>query len=234
MRSLVRRLVVVVALSGCAFASNSMVMVSVARAQSAAVGRAHARKAAALAEQGKCKGAVVEYTKAYEALKDPAILFNRAECQRKLGHQEDALSDYEQFLVELPKTPNRTNVESRIDELRKKLKLPSGTAASAHAATIPPVVAAPAPVPILDDNDDVLQPSEKDKDLSWSPPNAAGNSIRLGHDQEEVKDSDEGVSAWLWVGLGAVVVAAGVVAGVLIVGKKDTEIPESGLGNYKF
>jgi tetratricopeptide (TPR) repeat protein len=234
LRSLPRRLVFVVAVAFCAFVSISLTTDCNAQAQSAAVGRAHAQKAAVLAEQGKCKAAVVEFTKAFEALKDPAILFNRAECQRKLGHREDALSDYEQFLVQLPKTPNRKTVESHIDELRKKLKLPPRNAAPEHVAPAPPAIAAPPPAPILDDDDDVPSPSEKDKDLSWSPPTESTNGIRLGRDQEEVKDSEEGVSAWVWVGLGVVVVAAGVVAGVLILGKKDTEIPESGLGNYKF
>lgn len=234
MRVLLRRLVFVVGLTCCAFTTNTLTIVSTAHAESAAIGRGHAQKAAALAEQGKCKAAVLEYTKAYEALKDPAILFNRAECRRKLGQKEDALSDYEQFLVELPKTPNRKNVQDRIDEIRKKLKRTPQGAAPEHLATTPPVVAAPAPAPILDDDDDVAASSEKDKDLSWSPPSETTNGIRLGHDQEELKDTDEGVSAWVWVGLGAVVVAAGVVAGVLILGKKETEIPESGLGNYKF
>lgn len=232
--TLSRRLVLVLGLACCAFTCISVATLSAACAQSAAAGRVHAQKAATLAEQGKCKGAVVEYTKAYEALKDPAILFNRAECQRKLGHQEDALSDYEQFLVELPKTPNRKNVEGRIDELSKKLNRPPRNAAPEHVAPTHPVVVTPAAAPILDDDDDVPSPSENDKDLSWSPPTEAGNGIHLGRDQEEVRDSDEGVSAWVWVGLGAVVVAAGVTAGVLILGKKDTEISESGLGNYKF
>jgi tetratricopeptide (TPR) repeat protein len=227
------RLLLVLRLACCVFSLLSVSSMRSAHAESAAAGRVHAQKAATLAEQGKCKAAVIEYTKAYDVLKDPAILFNRAECQRKLGHIEPALSDYEHFLAELPKAPNRSNVESRIVELKTKLSPPSRVGGAAHAPKTPPVVAAPAHAPIPDDDEDT-PPTLTEKDLAWSPPNESTNGIRLGRDQEELKDNDEGVSAWVWVCLGAVVIAAGVTVGVLTLGKRDTEIPESGLGNYKF
>ena len=47
--------------------------------------RHHLKKANELAEQGKCAAAVREYTAAYQKLHDPIVLFNRAECYRRLG-----------------------------------------------------------------------------------------------------------------------------------------------------
>ncbi|MDX2019103.1 MAG: tetratricopeptide repeat protein [Deltaproteobacteria bacterium] len=197
-------------------------------AQSAAAGRIHAQKATKLAEQGRCAKAIPEYSKAYEILKDPAILFNRAECQRKLEHSEEALADYERFLVELPKAPNRDTVQTRIDELRTKLNMPTSTAKAVDKPTTS--------APILDDAEDEAPAASAggEKDLAWTPPAPAAGGVRLGADEAPVEEEDGGVSPWVWVGLGAVVVAAGAVAAILIVGKKDTDIPESGLGNFKF
>lgn len=199
-------------------------------ALSPAAGRVHAQKANKLAEQGRCAKAIPEFNKAYDILKDPAILFNRAECQRKLDHNEEALADYERFLVELPKAPNRETVQTRIDELRSKLNMP--------AVGLTPEKGKPAnnAAPILDDADDdaAAAGAGGDKDLTWKPPAAGAAGVHLGADEAPVEEEDSGISPWLWVGLGAVVVAAGAVAAVLIVGKKDTDIPESGLGNFKF
>ena len=50
-----------------------------------AEGRRHARKANQLADVNKCKAAIPEYTKAIRLLKDPTLLFNRAECYRRTG-----------------------------------------------------------------------------------------------------------------------------------------------------
>lgn len=107
-------------------------------ADSLAAGRKHVAKANQLAAKNKCKSAVVEFTKAYQSLKDPTILFNRAECQRKLGNSSDALMDYELFVAEMPTAPNRASVEARIAVLREAVK-----AESAVAPVVPGVPVAP-------------------------------------------------------------------------------------------
>ena len=122
-------------------------------AASDAAGRKHAAKANQLAAKNKCKPAVVEFTKAYQSLKDPTILFNRAECQRKLGNNTDALMDYELFLTEMPAAPNRSSVEARIASLREVVRAESAampvvpaapTAPASAPANAPAVPAAPA------------------------------------------------------------------------------------------
>jgi tetratricopeptide (TPR) repeat protein len=80
--------------------------------------RRHAAKANRLKGKNKCKAALPEYTRAYKTLKDPTLLFNRAECLRALGRDAEALKDYEQFLVDLPDAPNRSTVQARIAVLR--------------------------------------------------------------------------------------------------------------------
>src|SRR5215831_13104788 len=83
-------------------------------------GRKHARKANHLAEINKCKLAIPEYTKALKLLKDPTLLFNRAECYRRTGDAAKAVADYRKFLLELPAAPNRAQVESQIAALDKR------------------------------------------------------------------------------------------------------------------
>jgi tetratricopeptide (TPR) repeat protein len=99
-------------------------------ADSEAVARRHAAKANQLSAKNKCRSAVPEFTRAYKILKDPALLFNRAECLRKLGRDAEALKDYEQFLTELPQAPNHAAVEARIASLRGAVGAGGGTAAA--------------------------------------------------------------------------------------------------------
>src|SRR4051812_24134370 len=109
-------------------------------------GREHAKKANRLANAGKCRPALAEFTAAYEILRDPAILFNRAECERKLGLEDSALSDYRNFIAGMPKAPNREAVERRIAELDHGGQPPSRPAAEQKEA---PVNVAPSLPPTL-------------------------------------------------------------------------------------
>jgi hypothetical protein len=84
---------------------------------SSASGRAHLRKANALAGANKCPQAVREYTKAYDKLHDPVLLFNRAECYRRMKEDQKAAADYRAFLDEFPRAPNRAEIEARIAAL---------------------------------------------------------------------------------------------------------------------
>ncbi len=228
-----------------AFAAMCFFCEGSAAAQSAAEGRAQARKAGQLAARGKCVPAVAAYTKAFEILSDPVILFNRAECLRKLGRAEPALADYERFLVEFPNPPNKALVEQRIGALRKRLGMPAnqapiaavpGRAAKPGAFNPKPTAAESAPI-IDDEEEDETLVAAPDPVPAWRPPgDSEAGAIRSGMDDPELPggEADDGVSPWVWVGLGAVVLAAGVVAGVLILGNNSTDIPESRLGNYKF
>jgi len=109
-----------------------------ARADDTADARKHAQRASSLAASGKCRQAVAEFDKALAVLRDPALLFNRGECHRKLGDADAAIEDYKQFLSDLPKAPNRAEVERRIAELSKKSKVPSAEARAPSAPVAVP------------------------------------------------------------------------------------------------
>jgi tetratricopeptide (TPR) repeat protein len=116
---------------------------------SEATARKQAQKANKLAAKNKCKLALPAFNRAYRTLKDPTLLFNRAECLRKLGENHDAMRDYELFLQEMPTAPNRSVVEGRIAALRAafRAELASGGAAAAATPETPKPAAPPAEKP---------------------------------------------------------------------------------------
>lgn len=122
-----------------------------AAADAEEIARKHAAKANQLAASNKCRKAIFEFTRAYKTLKDPTLLFNRAECFRKVGRHDEAITDYEQFLAELPKAPNRVAIEARIASLRATMRgVPAGRAnpASAPPALLTPTEKAPPPAAV--------------------------------------------------------------------------------------
>src|SRR4051795_9382546 len=92
---------------------------ALARRDRRAEGRYHLKKANALAGENRCAAAVREYTAAYDKLGDPVVLFNRAECYRRLGENILATDDYRAFLKEFPKAPNRAEIEARIAAMER-------------------------------------------------------------------------------------------------------------------
>ena len=115
-----------------------------------AEGIRHSRKAARLAGADKCAAAVPEYTAAFRLLKDPVLLFNRAECYRVLGDRAAALADYRRFLSELPRAPNRAQVEAHIAALDPPAP-PAPPAAPAAPAPAAPATPGNRGAPIIDE-----------------------------------------------------------------------------------
>ncbi len=229
-----------------------------ARGADASDARRHAQRASNLAASGKCKQAIAEFDKAMAILRDPALLFNRAECYRKIGDTAAALDDYKQFLADLPQAPNRTDVEKRIAELSRKV--PSPTAAT----PVPPPLAAPREVAVRPPAPEAVRPRREPSqspspvapapvqarvapnDLTLalpapvpSPEATANPALALGAPADTSATSSfssEGGLAtrpWFWITVAAVVVAAGVGTFVLL-SQDGTTVPSSALGNYKF
>ena len=193
-------------------------------APGSAAGRKHATKANQLAAQNRCKSAVVEFTKAYKLLKDPALLFNRAECYRKIGKDSLAVKDYQQFLAEMPKAPNRRTIEARIASLRGRAGkgvdkggasaaagdngTETGSSSGAGAAgigTSAPAVKEPQPAASLTTQPQV--PETK----------PAGRS-----------------HVWVWIGTAVVVAGAGAFVAYHYWPRAKTDVPSTPLGNYAF
>ena len=226
-----------------------------ARADDASQARRHAQRASSLAAQGKCRQAVVEFDKALAVLRDPALLFNRGECHRKLGDADAAIDDYKQFLSDLPKAPNRPEVERRIAELSRKppntpLPAPPGRdappasggvappkveAVGAHAAPVSPSASDPrgsslplaaTPAPPLP-REVVVAPRATE--------GTASVDLAAVPDGTAAHGADGGITTrpWFWIAVAAVAVGAGV-GTFLLLNHDGTTVPSSALGNYQF
>jgi hypothetical protein len=187
-----------------------------------AEGKTHLKRATELAGDGDCAAAIGEYTKAYDLLGDPVVLFNRAECFRRLGAGDHAADDYHAFLEKVPNAPNRADIEAKILALEapepQAREKPDEAAAppappppkEAEARAPPPVAAAPAPPPKPEPVVTVQQ-------------------------QAVVDDGGpaHGTRPWVWVALAVLVVGAGV-GGYFMLRPRQEPPPESALGNYRF
>jgi tetratricopeptide (TPR) repeat protein len=211
-------------------------------APDSAAGRKHANKANKLAAQNRCKAALPEFTKAYRLLKDPALLFNRAECYLKIGKDNKALRDYERFLAEMPTAPNRPIVEDRIASLRGGAQSagPSGKK-SADKSGNREATPAGAPVNRWGDSDTTPVGEEG----AAGARTAIGTAVPVAPEPPATADlttqpvvpepQQSGRShAWIWVGTAVVVVGAGAFAAYYYWPRPKTDIPQTPLGNYAF
>jgi tetratricopeptide (TPR) repeat protein len=133
-------------------------------AKGADAGRRHAAKANRLSARNRCKQAIPEFTKAYRLLHDATLLFNRAECYRRLGKSPEAIQDYEGFLAGAPNAPNRAAVEARIASLRASLMPSKGVgeaevATDVHTRAVPTAEAPARPSKGSKWGDDAFQPA---------------------------------------------------------------------------
>jgi len=198
------------------------VVSATAQAAGTAAAQAHARRANGLAAAGKCKQAIPEYNVAYRLLKDPALLFNRAECLRKVGQGKLALHDYRRFLEELPAAPNRKLVESRIAAL-------DPAAAPIEAKQIveaPPVETPPAPLP-PPAPEPALQAAALRMPLPAAEPPppapaAAEPAPMLMAQRPPPAASAPDSRAWIWLSVAAVVVAGAAGGALYVTGKPSS------------
>jgi tetratricopeptide (TPR) repeat protein len=195
---------------------------------SVAEGRSHLRKANALAGNDRCEAAIKEYSLAFEKLHDPVVLFNRAECYRRIGEDASAAADYRAFLEAVPTAPNRAEIEGKIAAL--DLGPASGEAPSATRA--PPTVRAAhsAPTP------NAVTPN---LGAPGFVPEAAVITAPAGPESPVVPSSTEAEAPghhgrlWMWAALGAAVVG-GAVGAYLVLRTPGATPPSTELGNYRF
>jgi hypothetical protein len=82
----------------------------------------HEAKAKALFDAEKFAEAAKEFRQAYAAGNDPNLLYNIGLCYRRVNDAEPALAAYQEYLRRVPGSPHRSNVEARIDELKRELR----------------------------------------------------------------------------------------------------------------
>jgi tetratricopeptide (TPR) repeat protein len=85
--------------------------------EAVAAARQHTRQGTSFYNLDRFAEALAEYQAAYLAAPDPALLFNIAQCQRRLGRRTEALDYYRKYLRNSPGAPNRAEVERHIREL---------------------------------------------------------------------------------------------------------------------
>jgi len=197
-----------------------------------AEGRYHLRKANALAGDDRCAAAIHEYTLAFEKLHDPVVLFNRAECARRIGDAAAAAADYRSFLTAVPRAPNRAEIEAKIAALAPEPPPPSRTTPSAQARPLaplaPPPATPPEPAPYA-----LAAPAPPPPEAPAAPVIAAPAPVETVETAPSAATESRGGHAWLWAALGAAV-AGGAVGAYLVLRTPGATPPATELGNYRF
>lgn len=152
-------------------------------------------------QEGRFREALAEFAAAYEFSRMPDLLWNMAECARKLDERDRALSLYKQYVSEAPQGEKVAEANERIRELEAQ-KAPPATPPPAPVPTPAPVMTAPPPVPVA------------------APIVAAETSAKA-----EPADRPVYKKWWFWTGVG-VAVAAGVIVGVVVSRRSDESGPE--------
>jgi tetratricopeptide (TPR) repeat protein len=215
-----------------------------------AEGRYHLRKANDLAGDDRCQAAIHEYTLAFKKLGDPVVLFNRAECYRRIGEDERAVTDYRAFLEAVPAAPNRAQIEAKIATLSatptgapdvnpspvagavparpngRGPERPTAPPPARSSATPSPYLSAERP-PLIDDSPPAAP----------AAPAAPVPAVTLVQAAPVVAAPPEGEghhgTPWIWLAVGAAV-AGGAVGAYFALRTPATVPPSTELGNYKF
>jgi tetratricopeptide (TPR) repeat protein len=70
---------------------------------------------------GEFADAAKEFRQAFRLKQDPGLLFNIAQCERQLHEYQQAYFHYRQYLNARADAPNKTEVESLIEQMRYKM-----------------------------------------------------------------------------------------------------------------
>ncbi len=152
--------------------------------------------------------AIEKYKAAYKLVPSPYLVYNIAQSYRLSKDFEQALEFYDKFLTQLPKAPNRAEVEGFITDLKAQI------AARDQAAATPPKT--------------VVEPPPGD-----SPPAAIPSPVKVAATTDTGKPegpAPEGSGKrpiykkwWFWAGIGAVAVGATVLAVTASGGNSDPD-----------
>ena len=119
---------------------------------------------------GEFSQAADEFKEAFRLREVPIILFNIAQAMRLSGRSKEAVFYYSQYLTRQPDAANRAEVESRITELRSRLKVEQPPASSADADK--PAKAAGAPKNVASAPPPAVAKAESKRSRRSAPPAA--------------------------------------------------------------
>jgi hypothetical protein len=116
--------------------------------------RIHFESGAAYLKQSDNENALREFQAAYSLSKRPALLLNVANVYERMGKPKEAVDALTKYLEEDPKAPDRTTVETRIANLKKRVDAtpsppPAESASTAASPIAPPNQALPPPVAVV-------------------------------------------------------------------------------------
>jgi tetratricopeptide (TPR) repeat protein len=197
--------------------------------------RAFFDRATAAFALGHYPVAAENFEKAFELKPDPALLYNAAQAHRLAGDKERALILYQNYLRIYPKAGKRSEVESRIEELKKAIERDREVATSPPTTTIPatglpgsagyegntpgftpaPPASAPVPPPVVE----VKAANPAAPILIGQPEPTVSENRSLTH------------KPLFWAAVGGVVAAAAVV--VLVVALSGPKDPSASFGVVK-
>ncbi len=156
----------------------------------------HYGAASKLYDLAEYEGALREFKEAYRAVEDPAFLFNIAQCHRKLGHTQEAITFYRTYLRRAPHTANRAEVERRIAELER-------------AAPAPAEPAPPSPSPSSPDSTEPVAPPVPDLPaLAPAASPAPAQTLVATPAPAAPAETPFYRRGWFWIVTGAVVAGA--------------------------
>jgi hypothetical protein len=176
--------------------------------------------------------ALEEFKSAYRYKQDPVMLYNIAQCHFFLGHNEEALGFYRNYLRRSPEAPNKGAVERKIQELERRIA--SGAKAPVAPAAAPPPVTSTKPVagtPAAAPPATPLSPAARPPAVATAPPPpspllappaiplepAPPPSLAPEVSTKSPPPDQPSTSIlkrwWFWTGVG-VLVAGGVIGGV--------------------
>jgi tetratricopeptide (TPR) repeat protein len=185
-----------------------------------AVAKAHYETGVRHFDLSEYEPALADFKEAYRNKPDPAFLYNIAQCHRKLGHIEEAITFYQTYLRRAPDTNIRDEVERRIAELQSLRAVESAPAANAPGG-------GPRPSPVS------VEAQEKAAArIAVAPPVAS--TVDLGTREASAPQPHSALYArwWFWTAIGAV--AAGTAVTVAILARRDpTKVPAASLGAQK-
>jgi tetratricopeptide (TPR) repeat protein len=127
--------------------------------------RAHFEMGRAHFNLGEYEAAVREFEEGYRLKPQPLFLYNLGNAARRAGQLQKALVMFQRYLAERPDAPERKEVLSRIDELKReiaetpKIVEPPPKVVEPPPKVVEPSLPSPSPAPPLDPYADLPPPS---------------------------------------------------------------------------
>ncbi len=193
----------------------SLARVSAAQTDGQALAREHAQQATIQYNLGKFEEALAEYSKAYELIPLPELLFNIGQCHFQLKNYERAIFFYKGFLRE---SPDSDVARDRIRESQSALDAAREKADRLQAST-----------PTGDASPQREAPRLR---VSESATSTAQTGLVLGRSDRDRRLRDQAPFYerwWFWVAVGGVSATVGVIA-ALSAGDSEVVLPMGSVG----